>query len=77
MSNQSTIKAPSNNPLDRSKEEGDLKSRVERLERKFELIVEGFEWAANQVRPMFGQGALALVFDGVAEGLKEKKKGSK
>ncbi len=53
-----------------------LEARVDELERKFGLITEGFEWAANQVRPMFGQGALAVIFDGVADGLKKPKKGA-
>ena len=61
-------------PLKAAKQEGDLKSRVEELERRFDLVVEAFEWAANQVRPMFGQGALAVIFDSVADGLKKPKK---
>lgn len=65
------------NPLSAAKQEGDLKSRVEELEKQFKLVVEGFEWAADQVRPMFGQGALAVIFDGVAKGLKKDPKGDK
>jgi len=48
-----------------------LEARLDALEKQNELIIEGFEWAANQVRPMFGQGALAVIFDGIAEGLKK------
>lgn len=51
----------------------DILERIDALEGRYSLLVEGFEWAANQVRPMFGQGALAMVLDGIAEGLKNPK----
>lgn len=35
------------------------------------LTAEAFEFAANELRPLFGQGALALVFDGCAKGIRE------
>jgi hypothetical protein len=46
-----------------------LQARVDLLE---ELLIEGFQFAANELRPLFGQGALALVFDGVADGIQKK-----
>lgn len=58
-------------PVVAAKSESDLKSRVEVLERKLDLVIEGFEFAANEVRPMFGQGALAVIFDAVAKGLRK------
>lgn len=64
-------------PLQSAKAEGDLKSRVEKLERQFELITEGFEWAAAQIKPMFGQGALAMIFQGIADGLRSPKSSKK
>jgi hypothetical protein len=35
------------------------------------LIAEAFEFGANELRPLFGQGTLALVLDGCAEGLRK------
>jgi hypothetical protein len=64
-------------PLAASKAEGDLKSRVEALEAQNALLIEGLRWAADQIRPMFGQGALAVIFEGVADGLAKPKKGKK
>ncbi len=53
----------------------ELEARLKALEKQNELLIEAFEWGANQIRPMFGQGAIALVFDGIAEGLKNPKGG--
>jgi hypothetical protein len=48
-----------------------LLDRVERLEKRFELLVSGLEFAANELRPLFGFGHVAKVFDAVAERLKK------
>lgn len=50
-----------------------LSDRLDALERRVEIIVDGFEFAANEVRPMFGQGALALIFDAIHDRLRPKK----
>lgn len=36
-----------------------------------EDLVAAFEFAANELKPMFGQGALAMVFDAIAKGLRK------
>jgi len=67
-----TKKKTSKPATDKAEDKGPtLEQRVEALERKHTLTVEGFRWAANEVRPMFGVGAIALVLDGIADGLEK------
>ncbi|NIO40792.1 MAG: hypothetical protein GTO41_11805 [Burkholderiales bacterium] len=35
------------------------------------LVADAFTFGANELRPLFGQGTLALVLDGCAEGLRK------
>lgn len=48
-----------------------LRSRIEKIERKQSVIVDGFSFAANEVRPLYGFGAVALVFDAIYKKLAE------
>lgn len=48
-----------------------LKGRVEQLERQIKIFADGFEFAANEVRPLYGFGALALIFDAIAKKFKD------
>ena len=48
-----------------------LEERLDRIETRLDLVTESFEWAADQVRPMFGQGALAVIFDAISNALKK------
>lgn len=34
-------------------------------------IARGLDFGANELRPLFGQGTLALVFDAIAKGLRK------
>lgn len=42
-----------------------LRSRIEEIERKQQVIVDGYQFAANEVRPLYGFGAIALIFDAI------------
>ena len=47
------------------------KARIEKLERKQKVTTDGYTFAANQLRPLYGFGAVAAVFDAIAEKLAE------
>ncbi len=49
----------------------DLVARVDKLERNQSLLREGFTFAANECRPLFSFGPLALIFDAIAEKLQK------
>jgi hypothetical protein len=49
----------------------ELEARVAKLEKKQVIVTDGFEFAGNEVRPLYGMGALALVFDAVYNKLAE------
>lgn len=44
----------------------ELEARVAELETRVKLIAEAFEFAANELRPLYGQQAMAKVFDAIA-----------
>jgi hypothetical protein len=46
-----------------------LDTRIIELEAKVQLLTEVFEFAANELRPIYGMGALVAVFDAVSEKL--------
>ncbi len=48
-----------------------LQTRIENLERNQALIREGFTFAANECRPLFSFGPIALIFDAIAEKLQK------
>ena len=49
--------------------------RCEDLEKELRAfkvtVAEGFEFGANELRPLFGQGSLALVMEAIAKGIRE------
>ncbi len=47
----------------------ELTSRVEKLEANQKIIVDGFQFVANETRPLYGFGAIALVFDAIHDKL--------
>jgi hypothetical protein len=50
----------------------ELAARLDRVEKKLDTLVEGLQFAANQLRPVFGHGAhLAAIFDEIAKKAKE------
>jgi len=49
---------------------GELTLRVEKLESQNTIIVDGFEFAANETRPLFGFGAFAVIFDAIVKKLR-------
>lgn len=42
-----------------------LRGRIEELERNQKIMVDGYDFAANQMRPLYGFGAVALIFDAI------------
>ena len=46
-----------------------LVARIDELERKQALIVESYTFVANETRNLFSFGAIALIFDAIAEKL--------
>jgi|14BtaG_2_1085337.scaffolds.fasta_scaffold02565_8 hypothetical protein len=48
-----------------------LTDRLEQLERKQKITTDSFEFTANELRPLYGFGAVALVFDAVHRKLTE------
>lgn len=48
-----------------------LTLRVEKLERIQQVLVDGYEFAANEARPLYGMGAIAQIFDAIAVKAKE------
>ena len=49
----------------------ELEARVKTLEAKLVIVTDAFEFAGNEVRPLYGMGALACVFDAVYNKLAE------
>lgn len=46
--------------------------RLDRIENKLDTLIEGLQFAANQLRPVFGHGAhLAAIFDEIAKKAKD------
>lgn len=43
----------------------DLEARIEKLEQNQRTIIDGYEFAANELRPIYGFGAVAAVFDAI------------
>ena len=43
----------------------ELYARITVLEDQLALVVEGYEWIADEVRPLFGMNHLARVFDAI------------
>ncbi len=48
----------------------ELTKRVDALEAKNEVIIEGFEFAANETRALFGLGAFGVIFDAIVKRLR-------
>lgn len=48
-----------------------LTERIEALERKQKVTTDAYEFAANEIRPLYGFGAIALVFDAIHKKLAE------
>jgi hypothetical protein len=46
-------------------------ARLAEVERKQKVLVDGYEFAANEMRPLYGFGAVALVFDAIHKKLAE------
>ena len=46
-----------------------LEARIEKLEAKQKVIVDGYQFVANETRPLYGFGAIALVFDAIYDKL--------
>lgn len=42
-----------------------LAARVEYLERKQKVTTDAYEFAANEIRPLYGFGPVALIFDAI------------
>ncbi len=47
----------------------ELEARIEKLEAKQKVVSDGFEFAGNELRPLFGFGAVAHVFDAISKKL--------
>lgn len=47
-----------------------LSDRVAELERKQKIIIDGYEFVANEVRPLFGLSGIALIFDAISRKLR-------
>lgn len=47
-----------------------LELRIAHLEKQNTIIVDGFEFAANETRPLFGFGAFAVIFDAIVKKLR-------
>lgn len=47
----------------------ELEARIVKLERNQKIIVDGYEFIANETRPLYGFGAIALVFDAIHDKL--------
>lgn len=57
--------------VDSTKTINELIARVDRLEAGNKRQIKAFKFAANEVRPLYGMGALAMVFDAIVEGLEK------
>jgi hypothetical protein len=49
----------------------ELETKLLKIEQKQRLVAEGFEFGGNELRPLFGFGAVALVFDAISKKLAE------
>ncbi len=49
----------------------ELEARIEKLEQKQDVVRQGFEFGGNELRPLFGFSAVALVFDAISKKLAE------
>ena len=49
-----------------------LTERVEAAEAKLKIIEDSFEFIANETRPLFGFGAIAVIYDAISNKLKGK-----
>jgi len=47
-----------------------LEARVEVLEARQKIIVDAFQFTADECRPIYGLGGIAVIFDTVAKKLK-------
>ncbi len=47
-----------------------LAERIDRLETKYSLVAEGFQFGADETRGLFGLAPIALVFDAIAKKLR-------
>ena len=43
----------------------ELQAEVKALKAKLVIVTDAFEFAANEMRPMYGLGAVAIVFDSI------------
>lgn len=46
-----------------------LKQENAEIKAKLKIVTDGYQFAADQIRPLFGMGAVALVFDSIYERL--------
>ena len=49
----------------------ELREKVEKLEKRDQILQKAFLFVANELRPIYGLGAIALVFDEVVARLKK------
>lgn len=56
-------------PVNSNQQLDGLLDRVADLEKKQKLQKKAFKFAANECRPLYGMGALALIFDAIADEL--------
>ena len=49
----------------------EILTRLARLETNQSLLREAFQFAANELRPLFGFGPIALIFDEIAKKLQK------
>ena len=49
----------------------ELEARIEKLEKNQKVIIDGYEFVANETRPLYGMGAVALIFDAIYAKLKK------
>lgn len=48
-----------------------LTARIEYLERQQKVTTDAYEFAANEIRPLYGFGPVALIFDAIHAKLKD------
>lgn len=49
----------------------EIEAKLANVEKKQQVIRDGFEFAGNELRPLYGFGAVALVFDAICKKLSE------
>jgi hypothetical protein len=47
----------------------ELEARLAKVEKKQVIMTDGYKFAANEIRPLFGFGAIALIFDAIYDKL--------